>query len=369
MFMIWGEARGSITACWCEVLHTSPGSAAPAPPHLLEGVLKECLSGNTDLHVAGQCIRLQARQRDTRFCAGWHSSSPHPRLPTGSGCPCTHPALRLSRPRAAGALRPLYSRGRGSGTGGTSSESSGHMLLGSHPACSCKSSTSLGSASLPALAQAVCPQQPHRLPGRRKISGAQLAFIRTECEALNPLLSLFAIKLTNFPHSVSGPQEGTSCEQAAQVPAPSVQPGCRARSTAQKCLPRLESRARVLEGSGASVVVHEVAHTLVRVLHLPARRQRRLLDHPADKEGVTGQAPQASLTLNCSPPNCRPWGPPSICSSVPCKRKDSWCGISERLRATQDRSPVWAALSATARTGHSYSFTLGGRGHLSGDLG
>lgn len=190
MFMIWGEARGSITACWCEVLHTSPGSAAPAPPHLLEGVLKECLSGNTDLHVAGQCIRLQARQRDTRLCASWHSSSPHPRLPTGSGCPCTHPALRLSSPRAAGALRPLYSRGRGSGTGGTSSESSGRTPLGSHPACSCKSSTSLGSASLPALAQAVCPQQPHRLPGRRKISGAQLAFIRTECEALNPLLSL-----------------------------------------------------------------------------------------------------------------------------------------------------------------------------------
>lgn len=32
------------------------GSAGPTPPHLLEGVLKEGLSGNTDLHMAGQGI-------------------------------------------------------------------------------------------------------------------------------------------------------------------------------------------------------------------------------------------------------------------------------------------------------------------------
>lgn len=57
MFMIWGEARGSITAGRHEGrLRTSLGSAALAPPHLLEGVLKERLSRNTDLHVAGQRV-------------------------------------------------------------------------------------------------------------------------------------------------------------------------------------------------------------------------------------------------------------------------------------------------------------------------
>lgn len=51
----------------------------------------------------------------------------------------THEPCRLSSPW----LR--YSRGRGSGTGGTSSESSGHMHLVIHPACSCKRSASRGS--------------------------------------------------------------------------------------------------------------------------------------------------------------------------------------------------------------------------------
>lgn len=58
-------------------------------------------------------------------------------------------------------------------------------------------------------------------------------------------------------------------------------------------LPRLEARARVLEGGGAGVVVHKVSHALVRVLHLPAGRQWWLLDHPAGKEGLTRQALQA----------------------------------------------------------------------------
>lgn len=117
-------------------------------------------------------------------------------------CPRTHPALWLSSTQTAGALWLLYSRGRGSGTGGTSSESSGHTPPGSPPACSCKSNTSLASAPPSALAQGAWPQQPHRLPGGRKISGAQLAPTRAKCEAPNPLLSVFATKLTHFTHSV-----------------------------------------------------------------------------------------------------------------------------------------------------------------------
>lgn len=45
-------------------------------PHLLEGVLKESLSGNTDLHVAGQGIGLQGT--DTRPYVGWHDSPTSP---------------------------------------------------------------------------------------------------------------------------------------------------------------------------------------------------------------------------------------------------------------------------------------------------
>lgn len=89
--------------------------------------------------------------------------------------------------------------------------------------------------------------------------------------------------------------------------------------------PRLEAGARVLEGGGAGVVVHEVAHALIGVLHLPARRQRRLLDHPAGKEGLTTQ----------SPPQ------PQLCAR---QRKDSWRGTGEQLSAPQERSPAWAAL-------------------------
>lgn len=36
-------------------------------------------------------------------------------------------------------------------------------------------------------------------------------------------------------------------------------------------LPRFEPRARVFEGSGASVVIYKVAHPFTGVFHLPAR--------------------------------------------------------------------------------------------------
>lgn len=170
MFMIWREKKegGASPRAGARASSTPPGAAAPAPPHLLEGVLEERLPGNADLHVAGQRVRLRARQRHGALCR-LARRLPHLRLPTASGCPGTQPAPRLRSPRAAG-LR--YSHGRGSGTGGTSNESSGRTPPGSPPACSCKSSTGLGSASCPpSLAPAARPQQPHHLPGSRKISG------------------------------------------------------------------------------------------------------------------------------------------------------------------------------------------------------
>ena len=190
MFMIWGEARGGITAGrrkgW---LHTS---AALQLQHLLtcwkessKSVCRETLIftwlGNAFDYEQG---------RDTRLYAGWHSGPPRPCLLSGSGCPCTQTALPLSSPPATGTPRLPYSRGKGSGTGGTSSESSGRTPPGSHPACSCKSSTGLGSASPPALVRAAWPQQPHRLPGGRKTSGAQPPAVRAKREALNPLLGV-----------------------------------------------------------------------------------------------------------------------------------------------------------------------------------
>lgn len=45
-------------------------------------------------------------------------------------------------------------------------------------------------------------------------------------------------------------------------------------------LPGLETWSRVLEGGGAGVVIHKVAHALTGVLHFPAWGQCRLLDHP-----------------------------------------------------------------------------------------
>lgn len=100
MFMIWGGARGIVTSGWCKGwLHTSTvGAAALAPPHLLEGVLKERLPGNADLHMAGQRVRLQARQRHEAL---WQLAQ-QLLSPTGSGihAPISTAALSWQGPLA-----------------------------------------------------------------------------------------------------------------------------------------------------------------------------------------------------------------------------------------------------------------------------
>lgn len=51
------------------------------------------------------------------------------------------------------------------------------------------------------------------------------------------------------------------------------------------CLPWLKAWPGVFKGGGARIVVHKVSHPLCSVLHLPAGRQGRLLDHPANGGG------------------------------------------------------------------------------------
>lgn len=51
------------------------------------------------------------------------------------------------------------------------------------------------------------------------------------------------------------------------------------------CLPWLKAWSGVFKGGGARIVVHKVSHPLCSVLHLPAGRQGRLLDHPANGGG------------------------------------------------------------------------------------
>lgn len=52
--------------------------------------------------------------------------------------------------------------------------------------------------------------------------------------------------------------------------------------TCAKSLPRLKPRARILKCGGAGIVVHEVAHPLAGILHLPPWGQSWFLDHPGD---------------------------------------------------------------------------------------
>lgn len=64
-----------------------------------------------------------------------------------AGMTVPHHQPTHEHPQSRGLSSPQlhYSHGKGSGTGGTSSESSGHTHLVIHPACSCKSSTSMDS--------------------------------------------------------------------------------------------------------------------------------------------------------------------------------------------------------------------------------
>lgn len=64
----------------------------PRAPHLLEGVLKERLSGNADLHMAGQGVRLRAGHRQEPVS---RSAQPLPHPRAAPAC------RRAQRPRAA----------------------------------------------------------------------------------------------------------------------------------------------------------------------------------------------------------------------------------------------------------------------------
>lgn len=90
------------------------GSPTKAEPHLLKGVLKERLPRDADLHVAGEGVGLGGR----KGCEG------------PAGCPGSPPSPADLPPA------PKDSHGKGSGTGETSSESSGHKRQGSPPAYS-----------------------------------------------------------------------------------------------------------------------------------------------------------------------------------------------------------------------------------------
>lgn len=125
--------------------------------------------------------------RDRRFCAGGHSSSPHLCLPVGSAPRCQ-------------ALRLLYSRGRGSGTGGTSSESSDHTLLETRPACSCKSSRALGPASCLPQRERHGPAAPS--PARWE-EDRWAAHLQSQTWTLNLPLRVLATKLICFLHPMS----------------------------------------------------------------------------------------------------------------------------------------------------------------------
>lgn len=126
-----------------------------------------------------------------------------------------------------------------------------------------------------------------------------------------------------------------------------MQPGCRVRSSAQKHLPRLTSK--VLEGCGASVVVHEIAHTLICVLHLPAGWQWQLLDHPANKEGVTRKASHPQL-----------W---------PSKLLPLGTTFNLQLSSVLDKEGIHSMGLASACLQATASLPVCGRGSLSGGLG
>lgn len=210
MFMIWGEKKegGASLRAGARASSTPPGAVAPAPPHLLEGVLKECLPGNTDLHVAGQRVRLRARQRHEALSSlARRLSSPAPahgvRLPTHPASPetqqppsCWAALLTWQRKRNWWYFqRKLRSYAPG--------EPPCLLLQKQHRPRLSIAPTRPATSGLAPVASSPARQQ--------EDLWAQPSSVRAKRKALNPLLSIFAPTLTNLTFST----EGTSCKGAA----------------------------------------------------------------------------------------------------------------------------------------------------------
>lgn len=167
-------------------------------------------------------------------------------------------------------------------------------------ALDCKQDKSTKAQGCVRLARLSSPTPAHRARGTHTAAHSCCTHVAEEAElvvlpAKAPVIrargaAVFA------PAKAAGPRH-TPCPEQPPAPAgcssPLTEP-TRAPSPPVWGLPRLEARARVLEGGGAGVVVHEVPHALVGVFHLPARRQWWLLDHPAGTGGLTRQAPRQS---------------------------------------------------------------------------